>query len=209
MSISSENSKNSSDSNDSSSYASLDSQLDIILATYQIVRKDESATEHGAYPDGTIKIALAEPTDEEAEVAIAGFPLIERSTDTVPCIAEFTHGDWSCKFLCIHKPASNTFSDFVLDEINELMKHDTESQKLYPPGDWHETPYSFERGPQVTDPRGRGEHGHELLKFEGIRRNTGSAPVTITLWFKREIKDEGRGEDELNNEEIDRLNMKG
>lgn len=205
MSISSENS---SDSNRSSSYASLDSLLDINLAAYQVVWKDETATRHGAYSDGTIKIARAEPTDEEAEEAMAGFPLIELITDTVPCIAEFTHEDWSCKFHCVHKPASDTFSDFVLDEINGPMKHDTESQKLRPPGERYETPPSFELGPQVADPRGRDEHGHELLKFESNRRNSGSAPVTITLWFKRKVKDEGRGEDQLTNEKIDRLNMK-
>ena len=33
--------------------------------------------------------------------------------------------------------------------------------------------------------------------------------MTITLWFKRDIKDEGREEDESTNEEVDRLNMKG
>ena len=140
---------------------------------------------------------------------MAGHFLIERTTDTVPCIAEFTDGVWSCKFHCIHKPASNTFSGFVLDEMNELMTHDTESQKLYPSGDRYETPGSFELGLRVADPGGRDEHGHELLQFEGIRRKSGSAPVTITLWFKRESKDEGRGEDELTNEKIDRVNMKG
>lgn len=101
---------------------------------------------------GTIKITLAEPTEEESEeeesteATAPSSPPSFRVTDMVPCIAYFDYGEWRCTFNCIQKSALDNFSEFVLDKTKKVMKRDTESQELYPVGILYDAPYSFELG---------------------------------------------------------------